>query len=86
MSVCVSVCVCASEYLRVCVCVRACVRACVCVCVCVCKYISCYKTSMFGRSFTFSWCYDSNAYNLILVIYVSAVFIKQHVLLTALNI
>ena len=57
----VYVCVCARVCVRACVlacmCVRACVRACVCVCVCVCKYISCYKTSMFGRSFTFSWCY-----------------------------
>ena len=85
MCVCARVCVCARAYLRVCVCVRACVRACVCVCVFV-------NTSLVIKRLCLEdplpsvGVIDSNAYTLILVLYVSAVFIKQHVLLTALNI
>ena len=66
-----------------------CVRACVCVCVCVCVFVN---TSLVIKRLCLEdplpsvGVIDSNAYTLILVLYVSAVFIKQHVLLTALNI
>ena len=78
---CVRACVLACMY------VCACVRACVCVCVCVFVNTSLViKRLCLEDPLPSVGVIDSNAYTLILVLYVSAVFIKQHVLLTALNI
>ena len=82
---CVCACVCAR--VRTCVYVCACVRACACVCVCVFVNTSLViKRLCLEDPLPSVGVIDSNAYTLILVLYVSAVFIKQHVLLTALNI